>query len=1207
MSAKLLQERYAPLMAANAVSQQENDEAIAARARAEADVAEARAAVDTARINVVYTQVLSPITGRIGRALVTEGALVTSAQQNALATVQQLDPIYVDITQSSTELLRLQRQLASGELVATDKHEAEVSLTLEDGTPYAERGRLKVSEVSVDPSTGSVLLRAVFPNPKRELLPGMFVRAQLTRGTRAAALLVPQRGVSRNSRGEATVMLVGSDDKVSERVVTADRAINGEWLITSGLAAGRPRGARRPAEDQAGRGGQGRSGGRAGDERRHAGGRERRSREALGVRMLSRFFIDRPIFAWVIAIITMIAGGLSVFGLPVRQYPAIAPPTVGISVSYPGASAQTVQDTVIQVIEQQLNGIDNLTYLTSEANSDGTAVITLTFAQGTVPDVAQVQVQNKLQLALPLLPQEVQQSGVRVNKPARNFLTVMGFISADNSMSNEDLTDYVATNLLDPLNRTPGVGDVTIFGAQYAMRIWLDPARLNNYGLTTGDVVTAIRAQNVQVSVGSIGGLPAAPGQAIAASIIGPTRMSSPDEFRNILLRVNADGSQVRVGDVGRVGLNSESYIRDTKYNGKPAAGVAIRLAAGQNALDTMAAIHETIDRLAPFFPRGLEVQYPLDTTPFVRTSILEVVKTLFEAVVLVFLVMYLFLQNARATLIPTIAVPVVLLGTFGILAAFGFSINTLTMFGMALSIGLLVDDAIVVVENVERVMAEEGLSPREATRKSMDQITGALVAIALVLAAVFVPMAFFGGSIGVIYRQFSITLVSAMGLSVMVALILTPALCATILKPLPRWRTRRASRVLRLVQPHVRQGPPQSRARPDGDARAARSARCWCSCAIVVVTGLLFTRIPSSFLPAEDPGFAYGQVQTPPGASKERTWAALDKAQQYLLNEEKDVVEGVLTVNGFNFAGTGQNSGLIFIKLKNWDERTKDSQSMQAFLARTNKFFSSITEANVIAVPPPAVLELGNTAGFDLMLQNRGGLPRADFLAARNQLLGEAAKNPVLTGVRPNGVEDAPQFKLDIDREKASALGLSIADVNQTLQTGWASTYVNDFIDRGRVKRVYVQGDPQSRMQPEDLNRWYVRNNQGNMVPFSAFGRGEWTYGPQKLLRFNGVPAFQIQGAPAPGRSSGEAMSAMEESSPNYPRAWDSSGTACRTKKRNPDRRRRCCTRFRIAIVFLCLAALVRELVDTGDRAAGGAARRARRGARNPLARAHQ
>src|SRR6186713_74777 len=565
--------------------------------------------------------------------------------------------------------------------------------------------------------------------------------------------------------------------------------------------------------------------------------------------MLSRFFIDRPIFAWVIAIIVIIAGTVAVLNLPIRQYPAIAPPSVGINVNYPGASAQTVQDTVIQVIEQALNGIDNLTYITSEANSDGSATITLTFAQGTIPDVAQVQVQNKLQTAMPLLPQEVQQSGIRVNKPARNFLVVLGFISADGSMSNEDLTDYVATNILDPLNRTAGVGDVTLFASQYAMRIWLDPAKLNNYGLTTGDVVSAIRAQNVQVSAGSIGGLPAAPGTAINAAIIGPTRLSTPEQFRNILLRVNTDGSQVRIGDVARVALNSESYIRDTKYNGKPAAGVAIRLAIGQNALDTVKGIHETLDRLKPFFPASLEVVYPLDTTPFVRTSIKEVVKTLFEAVVLVFLVMYLFLQNARATLIPTIAVPVVLLGTFGILAAFGFTINTLTMFGIALSIGLLVDDAIVVVENVERVMSEEGLPPREATRKSMDQITGALVAIALVLAAVFVPMAFFGGSIGVIYHQFSITLVSAMGLSVLVALILTPALCATILKPLPPsghvehkgffgWFNRNfdAGR-----DKHERGLAAMLR-------RPGRSMLVFS--AIVVVVALLFTKIPTSFLP---------------------------------------------------------------------------------------------------------------------------------------------------------------------------------------------------------------------------------------------------------------------------------------------------------------------------------------------------------------------
>jgi multidrug efflux pump len=864
--------------------------------------------------------------------------------------------------------------------------------------------------------------------------------------------------------------------------------------------------------------------------------------------MLSRFFIDRPIFAWVIAIIIMIAGGLSIATLPVRQYPAIAAPTVGINVTYPGASAQTVQDTVIQVIEQQLNGIDNLTYITSEAQADGSAGITLTFAQGTDPDTAQVQVQNKLSTALPLLPQEVQQQGIRVNKPARNFLTVMGFISANDSMNGEEITDYVATNILDPLNRTRGVGDVTIFGAQYAMRIWVDPAKLTNYGLTTGDIVAAIRAQNVQVSVGSLGGLPAAPGQAFSAAIIGPTRFSTPEQFRDILLRVNPDGSQVRIGDVARVGLNSESYTRDTKYNGKPGAGVAIRLAAGQNALDTMKAINETIDRLKPFFPQGLEVVYPLDTTPFVRTSILEVVKTLFEAVVLVFLVMYLFLQNARATIIPTIAVPVVLLGTFGVLAAFGFSINTLTMFGMALSIGLLVDDAIVVVENVERVMAEEGLPPREATRRSMDQITGALVAIALVLAAVFVPMAFFGGSIGVIYRQFSITLVSAMALSVLVALVLTPALCATILKPLPPSGHVEHKGFFRWFNNWFDRG--RARHASGLDSMLRRSKRSmWVFLGIVLLTGFLLTRVPTSFLPPEDPGFAYGQVQTPPGASKERTWAALDMARQYLLEQEKDVVEGVLTVNGFSFAGTGQNSGLIFIKLKNWDERKKSSQSMQAFLARTNKFFSSIKDANVIAVPPPAVLELGNTGGFDMMLQNRGGLPREQFLAARNQLLGEAGKDPMLAGVRPNGVEDAPQFKLDIDREKASALGISITDINQTLQTGWASTYVNDFIDRGRVKRVYVQGDPGSRA------RWC--RSRRSVMASGPTARRSWC--ASMASRHS---RSRVVRRPAAARAM--PCEPWKTWWTNYRPASAWNGPACPMKRRRPVRRRRCCTSCR-------------------------------------------
>ena len=889
--------------------------------------------------------------------------------------------------------------------------------------------------------------------------------------------------------------------------------------------------------------------------------------------MISQFFIDRPVFAWVLAIVLMLAGGIAAVRLPVMQYPAIAPPQVSINVTYPGASAQTVQDTVVQVIEQQLNGIDNLDYITADSNSDGTAQITLTFTQSANPDIAQVQVQNKLQLAMPLIPQEVQQQGVRVNKPTRNFLVVLGFISTNDSMSSEEIGDYVATNISDQLNRTPGVGDVNMFGSQGAMRVWLDPDKLNNFGLTSADIIAAIKAQNVQVSAGQIGGLPAVPGQEITAAIIGPTRLSTPEEFRQILVRVNPDGSQLKLGDVARVAINSESYVRDIKYNGKPGAGVAIRLATGANALDTVAGIHKTLDRLAPFYPAGFEAVFPLDTTPFVRKSIEDVVLTLAEAIGLVFVVIFLFLQNLRATLIPTIAVPIVLLGTFGVLSALGYSINTLTMFGMALSIGLLVDDAIVVVENVERLMVQERLSPKDATRKSMRQITGALVGIALVLAAVFVPMAFFGGSTGVIYRQFSITMVSAMALSVLTALILTPALCATMLKPLRS-------------EHHSSRGPfgwfnrafgASTRGYNRGVAFGLRRpARMLAIYAVVVAAvALLYARLPTSFIPDEDAGILYGQVQTPPGASKERTWVALDAAQDYFLTKESDVVDGVLTVVGFNFAGTGQNSGLVFVKLKDWSARKKASQSVQALATRATRYFSTVRDAVILAIAPPAVMELGNATGFDMMLQNRGGLSHEQFLAARNQLLGEAAKNPALVAVRPNGVEDAPQVKVDIDREKASALGLSIADVNQTLSAAWGSSYVNDFIDHGRVKRVYVQGEPNSRMQPEDLNNWYVRNVQGGMVPFAAFATAKWTYGPQKLTRFNGVPAYEIQGQPAPGRSSGEAMDIMESLVGKLPAGVGLEWTGLSFEEKLSGSQAPLLYALSTIVVFLCLAAL--------------------------------
>ncbi len=890
--------------------------------------------------------------------------------------------------------------------------------------------------------------------------------------------------------------------------------------------------------------------------------------------MLSRFFIDRPVFAWVLALVLMLGGGIAVTTLPVMQYPNIAPPQVTVSSNYPGASAQTVQDSVVQVIEQQLNGIDGLDYITSESTADGSGSVTLSFSQGTSPDIAQVQVQNKLQAAMPLLPAEVQQQGLRVNKPTRNFLVVLGFRSTDNSMTSEEINNYVASNVLDPISRTAGVGDVQLFGAQFAMRVWLDPARLASYRVTTGDVVAAIRAQNVQVSAGQLGGLPALPGQAITATIVGPSRLSTPEQFGNIQLRVNADGSILRIRDIGRVGLSAENYAREVYHNGQPGAAMAVRLAIGKNALDTVDNIHATIARLQPFFPKGLDAIYPQDTTPFVRTSIREVAKTLVEAIVLVFLVMYLFLQNLRATLIPTLAVPVVMLGTFGVLSAFGYSINTLTMFGMALSIGLLVDDAIVVVENVERVMAEEGLSAREATRKSMDQITGALIGIALVLSAVFVPMAFFSGSVGVIYRQFSITLVSAMVLSVVVALVFTPALCATLLKP----HAPGAAQARRgLFGWFNRVFDRSSRSYSNGVAgMLSRNVRWLVVYGVLVgVMVMLFARIPTSFLPDEDTGTMYSIVQTTPGATKERTAAALKQAQDYFLEREKDVVDMVMTVNGFNFAGTGQNMGLVFVKLKNWDQRREPQQKIKAIAQRATRYFSAIRDASIIVTVPPAVSELGNSSGFDLQLQDRGGVGREVLLAARGQLLGMAAKEPTLVGVRPNGIEDAPQLRLNIDREKAGALGVAISDIHQTLATAWGSSYVNDFLDRGRVKRVYVQGEPYGRMQPDDLARWHVRNNKGDMVPFSAFATAEWSFGPQKLVRFNGVPSFNIQGAAAPGESTGEAMDLMQSLIAKLPPGIGVEWTGVSFEERLAGSKGPALYAISLAVVFLCLAAL--------------------------------
>jgi HAE1 family hydrophobic/amphiphilic exporter-1/multidrug efflux pump len=889
---------------------------------------------------------------------------------------------------------------------------------------------------------------------------------------------------------------------------------------------------------------------------------------------VAQFFIERPIFAWVIGILVMLAGALSILGLPVSQYPAIAPPQISVSTTYPGASARTLEDTVTQVIEQRMNGLDHLRYMGSSSDSAGNAQVTLTFDAGTDPDIAQVQVQNKLQLALPQLPLDVQRQGVRVAKSVPNFLLIIGLVSEDGSMSRNDISDYAYSYLQDQIGRVSGVGEVTTFGSQYAMRIWLDPDLLTKYALTPLDVAIAVQAQNAQVSAGQLGGLPAVEGQRLTATITAQTRLQTPEQFRAILLRVNPDGSQVRVGDVARVELAGETSEIETYINGSPSSGIGVRLAAGANALQTASAVRARVDELAKFFPPGLKVVYPIDTTPFVRLSIEEVVKTLLEAIVLVFLVMFLFLQNFRATLIPTIAVPVVLLGTFGVLAAFGFSINTLTMFGLVLAIGLLVDDAIVVVENVERVMTEEGLPPRSATRKSMLQITGALVGIALVLAAVFVPMAFFGGSVGVIYRQFSITIVSSMALSVLVALTLTPALCATILKPVEKghglarsgffgWfnRTydRGAGRYGRVV-----------------DFLLRRRVRAMIGYAVLVaILAVLFGRMPTGFLPQEDQGTLYAQVTLPPGSTLEMTKQVLARVSDHLLTEEKDAVESVMSIAGFNFGSRGQSAGVGFVRLKPWDERGGARLRADAVAARVQKALGPMKEANVFVFTPPAVTELGNANGFELQLQDRGGLGHDALLAARNQLLDLARKDPRLAKVRPQGLDDTPQFNVEIDQQKAVALGVAVADVNQTLASTWGVAYVNDFMDKGRTKRVYIQADAPYRMAPDDLNRWYVRNRKGEMVPFSAFSSSRWTFGSPKLERFNGFPSVAIQGEPSAGHSSGDAMAALEGIVKQLPAGIGYEWSGLSYEERISGANAPALYAISILVVFLCLAAL--------------------------------
>ena len=888
---------------------------------------------------------------------------------------------------------------------------------------------------------------------------------------------------------------------------------------------------------------------------------------------MSKFFINRPIFAWVLAIVVMLLGVLAIKALPINQYPNVAPPAISISVTYPGASAQTVQDTVVQVIEQQLNGLDGLRYITAASESDGSMQIVVTFEQGTDPDIAQVQVQNKLNLATPMLPQEVQQQGIRVAKFQMNFMLVVGLVSEDGSMSSDDLADYIASHIQDPVSRTEGVGDFQLFGAPYAMRIWLDPAKLNAHQLTPMDVIAAVQSQNVQISAGQLGGLPTLNDKVqLQATVLGKTRMKSADEFRDIMLKVLPNGAQVRLKDVADIALGGQFSAISSKYDGQPASGLALRLATGANVLESVESVRDTIAKLEPNFPPGVKVVYPYDTSPVVQVSIDSVVYTLLEAIVLVFLVMLLFLQNVRATIIPTLAVPVVLLGTFGILLVAGFTINLLTMFAMVLAIGLLVDDAIVVVENVERLMHEKQLSPKDATIKSMGQISGALVGIGLVISAVFVPMAFMEGSTGVIYRQFAITIATAMALSVLVALVFTPALCATLLKaPEPGKQPAKFFVWFNRV----------FNASASGYARGVEGIlkrnKLFLLVYVLLLAALvaLFARIPTTFLPEEDQGQLMIQVQLPPNATAARTDQVLQAVSQHLLDNEQDTVTSVMAVNGFNFAGRGQNSGLLFVELKPFEQRTGAHQHLKALYGRTWGFVSQINDAMIIPIMPPAIIELGNATGYDFFLQDNGGVGHEVLMQARNQLLGMAAQTPQLAMVRPNGLSDEPQYQINIDEEKARALGLSLADINNTMSIAWGSAYINDFIDRGRVKKVFLQGKAQARVGPEDFGKWYVRNNAGKMVPFSAFATGEWVYGPAKLERYNGVPAVQIVGSTAPGVSTGEAMALMENLAQQLPPGIDLVWTGLSYEEIKAGSQSTWIMALSMLVVFLCLAAL--------------------------------
>ncbi len=904
---------------------------------------------------------------------------------------------------------------------------------------------------------------------------------------------------------------------------------------------------------------------------------------------MANFFIDRPIFAWVLAILLCLTGALAILSLPVEQYPDLAPPNVRITANYPGASAQTLENTVTQVIEQNMTGLDNLMYMSSQSSATGQATITLSFTAGTDPDEAVQQVQNQLQSAMRKLPQAVQNQGVTVRKTGDTNILTLAFVSTDGSMDKQDIADYVASNIQDPLSRVNGVGDIDAYGSQYSMRIWLDPAKLNSYQMTTKDVTDAISSQNAQIAVGQLGGTPSVDKQALNATINSQSLLQTPEQFRNITLRVNQDGSEVTLGDVATVEMGAEKYDYLSRYNRQPASGLGIKLASGANEMATAERVINRLNELAQFFPHGLEYKVAYETTSFVKASITDVVKTLLEAILLVFLVMYLFLQNFRATLIPTIAVPVVLMGTFAVLYACGYSINTLTMFAMVLAIGLLVDDAIVVVENVEHIMSEEGLSPREATRKSMGQIQGALVGIAMVLSAVFVPMAFFGGTTGAIYRQFSITIVAAMVLSVLVAMILTPALCATLLKPVKPGESHERTGFFGWFNRTFNRSA--SRYETFVGKILHRSLR-WMLIYVLLLGGMvfLFLHLPTSFLPLEDRGMFTTSVQLPSGSTQQQTLKVVQKAEDYFLNNEKQNVESVFATVGSGPGGNGQNVARMFVRLKDWDQRDPQTGTSFAIIERATKAFNQINEARVIASSPPAISGLGSSAGFDMELEDHAGKGHDALMAARDTLLELAGKNPLLTRVRHNGLDDSPQLQVDIDQRKAQALGVSIDDINDTLQTAWGSSYVNDFMDRGRVKKVYVQAAAKYRMLPDDINLWYVRNSSGTMVPFSAFATSRWETGSPRLERYNGYSAVEIVGEAAPGISTGTAMDMMEKLAAQLPTGFGLEWTAMSYQERSLALRRRPVCYFSAGGVPVPGGA-VRELVGAVLGDAGGAA----------------